>query len=161
MGTELDDAAIRAYIAETCPGTNVVIAKEGIAAGDTFFIYDPDRDLPDKQQFPFATLVTKDYGDFDNASDLNREGVFRLNVGVSRETFRSLFSDGGSGGDDGSHDFTALDRLLPHPVYAPQSWVCVLNPSAETFERVKSLLREAYELAVARVKGWKAAGERA
>ena len=141
----MDQAAITAYIAETCPGTNVVTGSEGIAAGDTFFIYDPDRDLPDRQQLPFATIVTKDYGDFDNASNLNREGVFRLNVGVSRETFRSLF------GDDEAHAFTALDRLMPHPIYGRQSWLCVLKPSAETFERVKPLLREAYEIAVARV----------
>ena len=145
----MDQAAIVAYIAETCPGTDVVTGTEGIAAGDTFFIYDPDRNLPDKQRFPFATIVTKDYGDFDNASDLNREGVFRLNVGVSRETFRSLFGDDRA---DGTHDFAVLDRLLPHPVYGRQSWVCVLNPSAETFERLKPLLREAYEIAVARVQ---------
>ncbi len=142
----MDQAAITAYIAETGPGIDVVTGTEGIAAGDTFFIYDPDRNLQDKQRFPFATIVTKDYGDFDNASNLSREGVFRLNVGVSRETFRSLF------GDDLAYDFTALDRLMPHPVYGRQSWVCVLNPSAETFERVKPLLREAYEIAVARVK---------
>jgi hypothetical protein len=146
----LDQAAITVYIAETCPGTDVVTGTEGIAAGDTFFIYDPDRNLQDKQRFPFATIVTKDYGDFDNASNLNREGVFRLNVGVSRETFRSLF------GDDGTYDFTAQDRLMPHPVYGRQSWLCVLNPSAETFERMKPLLREAYEIAVARVKRRKA-----
>ena len=139
-------AAITAYIAETCPGTDVVTGTEDIAAGDTFFIYDPDRNLPDKQQLPFATIVTKDYGDFDNASNLDREGVFRFNIGVSRETFRSLF------GDDGTHDYTALDRLMPHPVYAPQSRVCVLNPSADTFERLKPLLREAYGIAVTRVK---------
>jgi hypothetical protein len=48
------------------------------------------------------------------------------------------------------HDFTALDQLLPHPVYAPQSWVCVLNPSAATFEAVRPLLAEAYQLAVSR-----------
>ena len=146
----MDQAAITAYIAETCLGTDVVTGTEGIAAGDTFFIYDPDRNLQDKQRFPFATIVTKDYGDFDNASNLNREGVFRLNVGVSRETFRSLF------GDDGTYDFAALDRLMPHPVYGRQSWVGVLNPSAETFERVKPLLREAYEIAVARVRRRKA-----
>jgi hypothetical protein len=145
----LDEAAIVAYIAETCPGTDVVAGTEGVAAGDTFFIYDPDRNLQAKQRFPFATIVTKDYGDFDNASDLNREGVFRLNVGVSRETFRSLF---GNDRADGTYDFAALDRLLPHPVYGRQSWVCVLNPSAETFERVKPLLREAYDIAVARVQ---------
>lgn len=146
----MEQAAITAYIAETCPGTNVVIGTEGIAAGDTFFIYDPDRNLPDKQQLPFATIVTKDYGDFDNASHLNRAGVFRLNVGVSSATIRSLF------GDAETHDFTALDRLMPHPVYGRQSFVCVLNPSAETFERMKPLLREAYEIAVARVKRRKA-----
>jgi hypothetical protein len=134
----LDQAAITAYIAETCPGTDVVTGAEGIAAGDTFFIYDPDRNLQDKQRFPFATIVTKDYGDFDNASNL------------SRETFRALF------GDDGTYDFTAQDRLMPHPVYGRQSWLCVLNPSAETFERMKPLLREAYEIAVARVKRRKA-----
>ena len=145
----MDQAAITAYIAETCPGTDVVTGTEGIAAGDTFFIYDPQWNLPDKQQFPFATIVTKDYGEFDNASNLNRGGVFRLNVGVSRETFRSLFADDVT---DETYDFTALDRLLPHPVYGRQSWVCVLNPSADTFERVKPLLREAYEIAVAWVQ---------
>lgn len=147
---ELDQAAITAYIAETCPGTNIVTGTEGIAAGDTFFIYDPDRNLPDKQQLPFATIVTKDYGDVDSSSNLNREGVFRLNVGVSRETFRSSFRD------DETYDFTALDRLMPHPVYGRQSWVCVLNPSAATFERMKPLVHEGYEIAVARVKRRKA-----
>jgi hypothetical protein len=48
------------------------------------------------------------------------------------------------------HDFTALDQLLPHPVYAPMSWVCVLNPSVATFEAVRPLLAEAYQLAVSR-----------
>jgi hypothetical protein len=42
------------------------------------------------------------------------------------------------------YDFAALDRLMPHPAYARQSWVCVLNPSTETFEAVKPLLAEAY-----------------
>ena len=33
----------------------------------------------------------------------------------------------------GGHDFTALDRIMPHPVYGKMYWVCVLNPSDETF----------------------------
>src|SRR5581483_3929167 len=140
----LDAAAITRYIQSTFEGVDVLVAsKEGgapeISWGDSFFIYDPNRDLPEAHRFPFATIVTKDYGEFDNASDLDRDGVFRLNVGVSRATFRSLF------GEDQPFDFSALDRLLPHPVYGRQSWVCVLNPSAATFERVKPLLREAYE----------------
>jgi hypothetical protein len=101
---------------------------------------------------PFATLVSKDYGDFDHASQLDRPGVFRLNLGVSRDTFRALFGPLPSAepGRSTTDDFAALDRLLPHPVYGPQSWVCVLNPSPETFEAVKPLLAEAYSRAVTR-----------
>ena len=34
---------------------------------------------------------------------------------------------------------------MPHPVYGKMYWVCVLNPSAETFKTVRDLLAEAYE----------------
>ncbi|HEX5504897.1 MAG TPA: DUF6194 family protein, partial [Thermomicrobiales bacterium] len=151
----MDQRAIVDYITDTFAGVDVSTPTEGVAAGDTFFIFDPDRDLEPKHQFPFATIVTKDYGDFDRASNLDRPGVFRLNVGVGRETFRSLFGSppspsGGAGAAETGHDFTALDRLLPHPVYAPQSWVCVLNPSDETFQTVRPLLAEAYDQAVNR-----------
>ena len=87
----MDQQAIIQSITDTFDGVDVVTGTEGIAAGDTFFIYDPDRALDPKQQFPFATIVTKDYGEFDNASNLDRPGVFRLNVGVSKGTYRSLF----------------------------------------------------------------------
>lgn len=37
---------------------------------------------------------------------------------------------------------------MPHPVYAPQFFVCILNPSEATFEEmVKPLLAEAYDVA--------------
>jgi hypothetical protein len=143
----VDQDAIVAHVVSTCPGVDVQVGDEGIGTGDTFFIYDPERNLQGAQRFPFATIVTKDYGAFDNASNLDRPGVFRLNVGVRKETFTSLF-----GAAESSHDFTALDRLMPHPVYGAQSWVCVLNPSAETFEKLKPLLAEAYEVAVARLR---------
>jgi hypothetical protein len=140
---------------------DVVTGTEGIAAGDTFFIYDPDRNLEGKQQFPFATIVTKDYGEFDNASNLNRAGVFRLNIGVGPETFRSLFGSPRSAADEArpEYDFTTLDQLLPHPVYATQSFVCVLNPSDETFERLRPLLAEAYARAARRAPSRRAARE--
>jgi hypothetical protein len=155
----MDQQAITRYIADTFPGVAVVVASPEtgapeVAWGDTFFIYDPDRDLSPDRGFPFATIVTKDYGDFDCASNLNRPGVFRLNIGVSRDTYRALLgaSPTPAGAADPGYDFTVLDQLLPHPVYAPQSWVCVLNPSAETFERVQPLLAEAYERAVSRLR---------
>jgi hypothetical protein len=138
----MDERAIIQYITETFAGVDVVMPADGIASGDTFFIYDPDRNLDDKHRLPFATIVTKDYGEFDNASNLNRPDVFRLNIGLGRETYRSLF--GAPGEVTTGHDYTALDQLLPHPVYAPQSWVCVLNPSAAMFEKIQPLLAEAY-----------------
>src|SRR5215813_8179855 len=139
----MDEASITRYITDTFAGVHVVVASPDdgspeLAWGDTFFSYDPGRQLPPAKRFPFATIVTKDYGDFDCASQLNRLGVFRLNIGVNKETYRSMFgpqppppSAGGTVAT--GQDFAALDLLLPHPVYAPQSWVCVLNPSAATF----------------------------
>lgn len=145
----MDEAAIREFIAANYPGVDVQIAsKENgapeMAWGDTFFIHDPERNLEGSRRFPFATIVTKDYGDFDDKSKLGRPGVFRLNIGVSKETFRKLFPD------ERDHDFTALDTLIPHPVYGVNHWVSVLNPSEETFARIKPLLDEAYETAVRR-----------
>jgi hypothetical protein len=141
----VDQDAIIQYVAETFEGVDIMRPDDGPGAGDTFFIYDPDRNLEPKQQMPFATLVSKDYGDFDNTSNLNRPGVFRLNIGLSRDTFKSV------AGQDKRHDYAALDVVMPHPVYASQSWVCVLNPSSQTFDSLKPLLAEAYSNAARRV----------
>jgi Family of unknown function (DUF6194) len=143
----VDQQAIIDYVNEHFDGVRVIYGSGPVAVDDTFFLYDPQRILEGNQQFPFATIVTKDYGDFDNLSNLNRPGVFRLNVGISRDTFRRLFPDA-----EATYDYSALDTLIPHPVYAPQSWVSVLNPSAETFESAKPLLQEAYENAVRRLQ---------
>jgi hypothetical protein len=147
----VDEASITSYISTTFAGVDVLVASREngapeVAWGDTFYIYDPNREFDEARRFPFATLVTQDYGDFDNRSNLNRPGVFRLNIGVSKETYRSLFPN------QGEHDFTALDVLMPHPVYGPNHFVCVLNPSEATFEAVKPLLAEAYEIAVRRAR---------
>jgi Family of unknown function (DUF6194) len=139
--------AIVQYVSETFEGVNVVVATEGLPAGDTFFIYDPQRNLPPNRQMPFATIVTKDYGEFDNKSNLDRDGVWRLNIGLSRDTFKQLFPE-----DTTEYDYAQSDTLMPHPVYAPQSFVCVLNPSQATFEQLKPLLTEAYKQAAARRK---------
>ena len=147
----MDEAAITDYIRTHFDGVDVVVASQEngapeIAWGDSFFIYDPNRDLPETRRFPFATIVTKDYTGFDELSDLDRPDVFRLNIGVSKETFDRLF---GGGGD---HDYRQLARLMPHPVYAENHFVCVLNPSAATFESIKPLLDEAHGIAVRRAQ---------
>jgi hypothetical protein len=69
-----------------------------------------------------------------------RPGVFRLNIGVGRETFERLV------GSMEAPDYAALDRLLPHPVYARQLWISILNPSDATFrDVVLPLIAEAHD----------------
>jgi hypothetical protein len=134
----MDQESIVKYIAESFEGIEI-----GTADGNSFFFYDPE------QKFPFATLVTNDM--YDSASNLSRPSVFRLNIGIDKQTYQSLFgarspASGTSGETDKGYDFAALDQLLPHPVYGQMYWVCVLNPSPATFETVvRPLLAEAYE----------------
>jgi hypothetical protein len=66
------------------------------------------------EYLPFATVVTQDYDGWDTASDLNRPGVFRLNIAVGRTAFEKL-----TGYPPGEHetrpvrlDYTALDRAV-------------------------------------------------
>ena len=124
------DAVIR-YITETFPAVDTVTAM-----GATFFSLDPEKHWPN-----FATIVTTDEHDEGAPSNLTaRPDVYRLNFGLSRETFDRLV------GDETQPDYAALDTLLPHPVYAKQHWVSILNPSAETFRTlVEPLLREAHD----------------
>ena len=142
----MDQDAIIQYITETFTGVEVQRPTDGPGAGDTFFFYDPQHNIDPTRRMPFATIVTKDYGEYDNASRLDRSDVFRLNIGVGSDTFRALFgaAPGEQSDQSPTYDYAALDRLMPHPVYAPQSFVCVLNPSADTFETVKPLLADAY-----------------
>ena len=142
----MEQAAIVEYVRATFEHVDIQQPSDGPGAGDTFFIYDPRGDLEPKQQFPFATIVTKNYGEFDDKSQLDRPGVFRLNIGVSRDTFRSTVDP------DAAYDYTALDTVMPHPVYAKMYWVSVINPGDKTFETVKPLIAEARGLAAARDK---------
>jgi len=36
---------------------------------------------------------------------------------------------------------------MPHPVYASQYWVCVVNPSEATWDTLRRLLAEAHDFA--------------
>ena len=108
---------------------------------------------PRTSRQPFATIVTNDL--YDQTSDLDRPGVYRLNVGVSRQTFQGLFGKqappaNAAEAAERGYDLAALDTVLPHPDYGFMFWICLLNPSAETFEAVKLFLAESYERAVRR-----------
>lgn len=132
----LDEQSITEYILHTFDG---VESMQNF--GYTFFFYGTERMLP------FATIASTG-NEYEHISQLDRPGVFRLNLGVSKTTFQALF--GTDKVDVSTYDFTALDMIMPHPDYAAQSFLCVLNPSDATFQTLQPLLAEAYSLAMKR-----------
>jgi hypothetical protein len=135
----MDEAIMTRYIATSFAGVETTTNL-----GYTFFFYGAERMLP------FATIASSDNA-YEQISQLDRPGVYRLNIGVSPQTFQALF--GTNRVDVSTYDFTALDTIMPHPDYAAQSWVCVLNPSEDTFEhQVRPFLAEAYVRAIARAQ---------
>lgn len=140
-----------------------IAARPGVVvvevAGDAFLFHDPDADHPDDRMLPFATVVTGDR--HDRASDLDREGAFRLNLGLTRATYRSLFGPPPTRRDehgvlDTGFDHTVAGRLMPHPVYASQYWVCLVDPGRAVFEATLPLVAEAHELAARKYAGRRA-----
>ena len=119
-----------------------------VAWGDSFFYYDSEGSEAN-QRLPFATLVVSDYPGFDTSSRLDRDGVFRLNVAVGRSAYERLLGHAPASHAEHSDDFdyTELDVLLPHPVYAGQGWVSILNPGPKTAALAEGLLMEAHALA--------------
>ncbi|MCA9972656.1 MAG: hypothetical protein KC425_20700 [Anaerolineales bacterium] len=101
----------------------------------------------DDHRLPFVTFANTD-NDYDNVSHLDRAGVFRINIGVSRETFQSLFGPADS--EPAEIDYTALDTFLPHPDYARQNFICILSPAGDHVVETKRLIAEAHAIAAAR-----------
>ncbi len=132
----MNESTLVDFLTKTLPDVETTTAF-----GYTFFFYQSERKLP------FATLISADT-EYDRISNLDRPGVYRLNIGISRQTFQSLF--GTEKVDVSSYDFTALDVIMPHPEYAKQHFICVLAPGDATFERIRPLLEEAHDIAARR-----------
>ncbi|WP_411720928.1 DUF6194 family protein [Mycetocola sp.] len=140
----------------TLPGVVVDTVGEGsgapeIAWGDSFFYYDPENDERNRLH-PFTTIVTKNYTGFDEVSELGRSGVYRLNVAVGSAAFLDLlgYAPSAHAEHTGEFDYSQLDVLLPHPVYAAQGWVSILNPGVRMLETAKTLVTRARDLAAGR-----------
>ena len=117
------------YITSTFPDTKVAQAM-----GATFF------SLTDNSWPNFATIVTTDEHDEGAPSQLSARHTFRLNIGVGRDSFLAVARLAGP-----EPDYAAFDQLMPHPVYAQQRWVAIVNPTRVTFDQqVKPLLDEAF-----------------
>jgi hypothetical protein len=132
----------------------IVTGFEGVVPksswGETSMFYNPGKLLPNGVYF--CTLKEQN-GENDKASDLNREGTFRLSLGISKAAYEELFGSRPKrpvkgGIIDTGHDFTAKNEVMPHPIYGWMSWIQVLNPSKSTFERLLPLIAEAHANAV-------------
>ncbi|MGW0248636.1 DUF6194 family protein [Nocardia goodfellowii] len=116
-----------------------------IAWGDHFFYYAPDGQLPQREQ-PYATIVTKNYPD-DSSGDLDPPGRWRLNIHVGRRVFTELLGTDPREQPSAAVDFTAVDTVLPHPVYHRQGWIAIINPDVRTTAPAIGLLRAAHDAA--------------
>lgn len=114
--------------------------------GEKCIFYNPNKVL--KRGVYVLTIKERD-GENDKGSNLNREGVFRVNLGLRKEHFKEIFGyiprrPEAGGVVDMDYDFKELDKIIPHPVYAWMGWISILNPSKETFEKLKPLIEVAY-----------------
>lgn len=117
--------------------------------GEKGIFYNPNHIL--KRGIYVLTVKEKD-GKNDRGSNLNRQGIYRVNLGLKRPTFQKLFGPAparpaAGGVVEMPYDFTEINQLLPHPVYAWMGWVSILNPSDSVFNELKPLIQEAYEFA--------------
>ncbi|WP_350275976.1 DUF6194 family protein [Kribbella sp. HUAS MG21] len=138
MTVEELDRMFRAY-----DGVRVLEAQD-----DLFYLYDPAADLPPERQQPFATIVTGDH--YEQVSRLDEPGSWRLNLGLTKSTYTSLFGAVPTERDAdwvlaSGYDYAARDTLMPHPFYASQYWVAIVNPTG--LDQLLPLVEEAYAFA--------------
>ena len=145
------DAAMLADRILTLPGVEQIEASEENGSpegawGDRFFYVGPDR------RQPFATIVEHDVPGFDEASRLDRPGVFRLNLDLGRAEFESLFGFTPKDFEHHRHefDFARLGTVVPHPGYALYGFVSIVMPGPQMLPEIDRLLAIAHARAVDR-----------
>ena len=120
--------------------------------GETSLFFNPNETSAHGSYF--LTIKESD-GENDQASNLDRDGIYRVSFGVSRNSYEALFGPKPPRPAKGEviktgHDFTQTDLLMPHPIYAWMNWVQVLNPSNQTWSNSQVLVRESYGLSKTR-----------
>ena len=117
-----------------------------LAWGEVSYFVNPEGRL--KRGAYFATIKTAD-GENDRASNLHRDGVWRLNFGLPKGDFAALFGappkrPAKGQAISGPWDFQAMNTLTPHPVYGWMGWVAVLCPDAAKLEELRPQLALAH-----------------
>lgn len=147
MQAEMSSQQVAAFIAEQVGGSLLVASEAGgapeVAWGDMFFYATDDQAPP---AMPFATIVHHDYPGFDEASHLDRPGVYRLNFDLGRDGLEAIYP----GWTPEGFDFTIADRVIPHPAYWRQGWLSIVNPTDERLHHVLPLLLMAHARAADR-----------
>jgi len=110
--------------------------------GYRFFFVGEDR------MSPFATIASSD-NEHDSRSNLDRDGLYRINFGLSKATFEELV--GGTAVD--KCNYSELNVFMPHPDYAKQRFVCILAPTGSQMARTKALLEESHSIWTERRRG--------
>jgi hypothetical protein len=139
----MDVDAMKRYIDDAFDGVDSLDHQ-----GDTFYFYDPEEQRA--RLHPFITIVTGDH--YDTVSDLSRPGAYRINMGLTKATYVSMFGAPPKERDEHGVlrtgvDYAAVDTFMPHPFYASQYWVSVVDPGEATLDTVRTLLAEAYGFA--------------
>jgi Family of unknown function (DUF6194) len=118
--------------------------------GETSLFYNPERLLPNGVYF--CTIKQQD-GPNDKSSNLDRPDVYRVAIGLAPASYvkhfgaRPIRPTSGEIVETGD-DFTSLNLLMPHPIYAWMGWAQVLNPTAETYAHVFPLIEGAHQIAI-------------
>jgi Family of unknown function (DUF6194) len=127
---------------------------QGIIVMDAYrersFFYNPDGSLP--KGIYFATIKESD-GPNDKASFLDRENFYRLSIGVGKKVYQNLFGQVPNRPEKGGiinydFDFSIIEVLMPHPIYAWMSWVAINNPSKINLETIKHLFDINYQTVI-------------
>jgi hypothetical protein len=110
--------------------------------GERSVFYNPGGALP--RGTYFATIKDHD-GENDRASQLDRPGIYRLAIGVGARAYEHRFGTRPRRPNKGDAvdlpiDFTVVDEVQPHPVYAWMGWTQLLSPSEERWPLITELL---------------------
>jgi hypothetical protein len=98
-------------------------------------------------------LSKKIMGDNDKSSELDRPGIYRLRIGISKESYDRQFCPRPKRPCKGSivgtgHHSAEVNVLMSNPIYECMSWMHVLSPEKSIFESIFPLIAEAYSNSV-------------
>lgn len=116
------------------------VRQQIIENDDRFFF------LGAEQRRPFATIVQSDVPGWDEESQLNRPGVFRLNMELGTAEFERLFGYPPSEADTRREPlgYARADVVQPHPSYGSYGWASIINPARGSMPEVDRLLAHAH-----------------